>query len=166
MIEGRIDAKNFTKRLQRMRQSIPNVSLLAMRDATMFVQRYIVQFKLSGQVLKRKTNRLAGSIDREEFTIGGGVVGRVGSNVKYAPILELGGVIKAKNVPYLRFKVNGHWVSVKEVTIPPHPYIMSSLNESVRRIGEILGVKFMSSLVTEANKVPGGAVSYNVPGGD
>jgi len=156
LIEGRIDAKNFTKRLQRMKQSIPRISLLAMRDATMFMQRYIVQFKLSGQVLKRKTGRLAGSIDREEYTVGGGVIGRIGSNLKYARIHELGGVIKAKNVPYLRFKVDGNWVSVTQVTIPPRPYIMSSLNESVKKIGDILGVKFISSLVTEGRKVPGG----------
>lgn len=166
MIEGRIDAKNFTKRLDRIRKTIPQSSLLAMRDATMFIQQYIVRVKLSGQVLKRKTGRLAGSIDREEFTVGGGVVGRIGSNVKYARIHELGGTIKAKNVPYLRFYVDGHWVSIKEVKIPARPYIMSSLNESVKRIGDILGVKFISSLVTEANKVPGGAVSYNVPGGN
>jgi len=163
LIEGRIDATNFTKRLDRMRKTIPQSSLLAMRDATMFMQRYIVQFKLSGQVLKRKTGRLAGSIDREEYIMGGGVIGRIGSNLKYARIHELGGVIKAKNAPYLKFYVDGHWVSTTQVTIPQRPYIWSSLTESTKRIGEILGMKFISSLVTEAQKVPGGAVAYNIP---
>lgn len=163
MIEGRIDAKNFTKRLDRMRKTIPQSSLLAMRDATMFVQKHIVQTKLSGQVLKRKTGRLAGSIDRMEYVMGSWVIGRIGSNLKYARIHELGGVIKAKNVPFLRFKVDGHWVSVKEVKIPQRSYIWSSLTESTKRIGDILGVKFISSLVTEGKKVPGGAVGYNTP---
>jgi len=35
---------------------------------------------------------------------------------------EYGGVIKAKNKPYLVFKIDGHWVRVKQVYQPPHPH--------------------------------------------
>ena len=77
----------------------------------------------------------------------------IGTNVIYAPIHEFGGTIRAKNAPYLVFQLPGYqtrsgkltafgkaaaegavdsggnavnatgWVSVKEVTIPPRPYL-------------------------------------------
>ena len=52
----------------------------------------------------------------------------VGTNVKSASTHQLGAkgrTIRAKNKPYLRFKVNGAWVSVKKVkvTIPARPFL-------------------------------------------
>lgn len=43
---------------------------------------------------------------------------RVGTNIQYAPLHQFGGEIRAKNHPYLRFKVGERWVSKKSVTIP------------------------------------------------
>jgi len=43
---------------------------------------------------------------------------------------EFGGVIKAKNVPYLKFKIDGHWVQVKQVTQPPHPHARPTLDKN------------------------------------
>lgn len=47
----------------------------------------------------------------------------IGSALKYARIHNLGGVIRAKTAPYLHFKVDGHWVKVKEVTIPKRRFL-------------------------------------------
>lgn len=44
----------------------------------------------------------------------------VGSNLEYARIHDEGGVIEPKKSKYLRFQINGHWVTVKKVTI--HKY--------------------------------------------
>jgi phage gpG-like protein len=92
----------------------------------------------------------------------------VGSNLVYARIHELGGVIKPINGPYLKFQVknfvpatrtlkNGTsfsytqrvgagWVSVKQVTIPKRPYLGPSrdkkmpeiTNSFLRAVGEPL----------------------------
>lgn len=44
----------------------------------------------------------------------------VGTNLAYARIHDLGGDIEPKNGKYLKFKINGHWVSVKHVRINPY----------------------------------------------
>lgn len=47
-----------------------------------------------------------------------------GTNVIYAAIHQSGGVIRAKNKPYLVFKVPGGGLRrVKQVTIPARPYL-------------------------------------------
>jgi phage gpG-like protein len=45
----------------------------------------------------------------------------IGTNVKYAPTHQFGATIVPKQKPSLKFMVNGHWVSVKKVTIPARP---------------------------------------------
>lgn len=47
----------------------------------------------------------------------------VGTNVIYAAIHQLGGVIKPKSAKALQFKVSGGFVVVKKVEIPPRPYL-------------------------------------------
>jgi len=55
---------------------------------------------------------------------------QVGTNVIYAPIQEFGGIIRAKNAPYLVFKTkDGTWHSVKSVQIPAHPYLRPAYDE-------------------------------------
>jgi len=46
---------------------------------------------------------------------------------------EFGGVIKAKNVPYLMFKINGKWVKVKQVTQPAHPHFRPTLDRNAEK---------------------------------
>lgn len=48
----------------------------------------------------------------------------IGTNVKYAAIHQAGGVVMAKNKPYLKFKIGDQWVSKKSVTIPARPFLM------------------------------------------
>lgn len=47
----------------------------------------------------------------------------VGTNDIRARIHQYGGEIKAKNVPYLQFKIGDRWVKVKSVKIRARPYI-------------------------------------------
>ena len=56
-----------------------------------------------------------------------GILGKIGSNVKYAAIQERGGIVKAKNVKYLKFQIEGRWISKKQVTIPAHYYVRNTL---------------------------------------
>jgi phage gpG-like protein len=66
-----------------------------------------------GQTL-RDTARL-----QRSFTVSINTSGfSIGSNVRYAKSHQDGITIRAKNAPYLRFRMNGKWVSRKEVTLP------------------------------------------------
>ena len=150
-----IGMKAFLGTMQRMKKAVPHASLASMKQATQYLRGYIVKNKLRGQVLKTKSGRLAGSIDREEFLIGGGAVGRVGSNLKYARIHEMGGVIKASSAPYLKFFVDGHWVMTDQVKIPARPYIWSSFLESTTKLGDILGKKFIVDVVAQGTRLMG-----------
>jgi phage virion morphogenesis protein len=47
----------------------------------------------------------------------------VGTNVKYAPIHQHGGVITAKRAKYLRFRVGKSWARKKSVKMPARPFI-------------------------------------------
>jgi phage virion morphogenesis protein len=69
-----------------------------------------------GQPL-RNTGRLMNSVTYQ--VEGNSVV--IGTNVKYAPTHQFAATIVPKEKPALRFMVNGHWVSVKKVTIPARP---------------------------------------------
>ena len=46
-----------------------------------------------------------------------------GNGLPYAMIQQYGGVVQAKNVPYLKFKMGDQWVSKKSVKIPARPYV-------------------------------------------
>lgn len=61
----------------------------------------------------------------------------------HAAIHEFGGVIKAKNGGYLRFKTkDGFWHTVKEVTIPARPYVRPAfyekMDEALSEFGRLL----------------------------
>ena len=73
---------------------------------------------------------------------------RVGSNYiqigvpyKWGAVHQFGATIRAKNVPFLRFKINGKWISKKQVTIPARPFLGISLADRVE-IKRILGTTF------------------------
>ncbi len=53
--------------------------------------------------------------------------------VVYAAIHEYGGTITAKNGPYLHFKGSKGWARVRQVTIPPRPYIGPAI-DNLRKI--------------------------------
>ena len=62
----------------------------SMGRITIRLQAHVVRNKLSGQVLKVRTNNLRGSIHQEIIRDGSGIVGRVGTNVEYAAFHEYG----------------------------------------------------------------------------
>lgn len=60
------------------------------------------------------------------------------SNLVYASILETGGIIRAKRGPYLHFKIADGWVKVKQVTIPPLPYMEPGIVDNLREVEAII----------------------------
>lgn len=146
MIDLKWDFRKFNRNLDRIARESKPVGLTAMRKATEYVRGYIVKNKLSGQVLSRRTGRLAGSITSAQRIEGQDIVGMVGSNLKYARIHELGGVIRPKNFKFLHFMINGQEIFTKKVTMPKRPYIMPSIEESSKKIVSIFGTEFFAEI--------------------
>lgn len=62
-------------------------------------------------------------------------VGMLGSDSrKYQRIHETGGYIRARNKPYLVFKIGGRWIRVKEVYIRPKQYFRKGWKLGLRSI--------------------------------
>lgn len=82
---------------------------------------------------------LQGSIFQKVERYGSRILGWLASNLVYARIQELGGTIKAKRAEYLKFRVGGRWVQVKEVEIPARPYISPAQARVMDMLDEFLG---------------------------
>lgn len=144
--------------MDRLKQRTPHASGMAMSRACEMLRGYIVKRKLSGQVLKRRTGRLAGSIDKEVTTKKDETIGRVGSNLKYAKIHEIGGVIPAHTIypvkaSVLHFYMNGQEVFCKSADIPEikmkaRHYISSSMKEYRNDLQRILGRTFWTEVTS------------------
>lgn len=62
----------------------------------------------------------------------------VGSNLVYAAIQELGGVITPRTAEYLTFQIGNQWVKVRTVTIPARPYIEPTIKKEIGKYTEII----------------------------
>jgi len=62
----------------------------------------------------------------------------IGTDKVQAKQLEFGGVIEAKNAPYLVFQVDGHWVQVKQVYQPGHPHFRPPLDQNGSKYQDII----------------------------
>ena len=130
------------------KRKIPNL-IRGIDIATLRLERVIKARKLSGQVLNVRTGRLRSSFgtQRARHQSGVGVYGLVGTNVVYARIHEVGGVIKPKAGKYLRFKTaDGFWHTVKEVTIPARPYAAPAMREEKDYISRVIIREVMKPL--------------------
>ena len=104
----------------------------------------VVSSWVKGEAKRRcpvgETADLQKSITNEVKSESGEIVGRIGSNVVYAAIQEYGGVIRARNKPYLHFKTkDGKWHKVKSVTIPAQPYLRPAILDNKDQITTKLG---------------------------
>jgi len=89
---------------------------------------------------KNKASSVSGSAksgDEVEKPSKNGVV-RIGTNVEYAAIQEFGGEIRAKNAPYLTFKIDGHWVRVKQVKIGGKFYLKGGMQQTEKVVKQIM----------------------------
>ena len=136
-----------TKLLTVLKQKGPAIRQVLMSRLNILMlqlQRYIVTEKLSGQILKRRTGILAGSIhtvpaaERGTQITGGVQYG--GGPAFYGPILESGSAaheIFAVKARALRFVTGGKIVFAKSVShpgIPAKPFMLPSLEENMADI--------------------------------
>jgi len=143
--------KKVVDNMDRLRTKTPHASMISMQTATQMLRGYIVKNKLSGQVLKRVTGDLARKIDTEVITEKDYVIGRVGSNLKYARVHELG-IDKMVTVKQHQRQSLGGMVTVREHMMhmkqKKRQYIGSSLKEMRPRLQKILGQKFWTEVTS------------------
>lgn len=109
--------------------------------------------RLSGEVLHVRTGRLRNSVTASAPIVSGGnVEGRVGTNVVYARIHELGGEIVAKTGSYLKFQIDGQWVQVPRVVMPRRPYLQPSLDENRASIAEDIRGEVMALVPSQGGR--------------
>lgn len=101
-----------------------------MAGVVLYIAAYVKSEKLSGQVLHIQTHRLKSSITGTAQAVGDIISGKIGTNVVYARIHELGGTILPKNGPFLKFNIGGRWIFASKVAMPARPFLAPSLNEN------------------------------------
>lgn len=95
--------------------------------------------KAKGNFNKPNTPRVrTGALRRSIASGSDGLSAWIASNLKYARIQEMGGVITARRKPYLTFKVGNSWVSKKSVTIPARPYLQTAIKNNIDRVVAII----------------------------
>ena len=104
---------------RRIRSRIAQVT----RQLGRALQHDVQNNKLTGQVVKVRSNVLASSINRQFEENGGNFIATVGTDVPYAKILEFGvsrpWLIEARTAKTLRFAVGGRTLFRKRVLHPP-----------------------------------------------
>ena len=85
--------------------------IFAMKRSTIRLADYIAEHKLSGQKLRVRTGGLRRSLQEKRAKKvqerGDGVIGIVGTNLKYAAIHEYGGTIRPKRAKWLAIPLKG-----------------------------------------------------------
>jgi phage gpG-like protein len=139
-------AEDLRQRLDRLSGDVQASILATSQTLAASLQAHIQQDKLSGQVLRQLSGDLAASIAATADVADGVVTAQVFSAnpPPYAAILEFGGVIPAHDVrpvsaEALSFMLDGRRVfariaQIPEVTVPPHSYLRSSLQDMAAEI--------------------------------
>lgn len=105
---------------------------IAMQQATIRIQATTKASYLSGQALERRTNNLSGSIHRQVEEEGDAIIGRVGTNVKYAPVHEYGGTFQIPT-----HSRAGHLVTAHTATYKARPFLGPAYRDSAPYIRDI-----------------------------
>ena len=106
------------------------------------------KWPLSGRVKNEGGQTLSDTARlRRSFTVRGYPDrAEVGTNDIKAAIHQLGGIIRAKNKPFLKFKIGNQWVQKKEVRIPARPFLMVQ-DEDWPKMTQYLGKYFIEGTV-------------------
>ncbi len=123
----KVDLKELRKSFRNWEQKLPKLSKLILSRTGEAITGNIKQYWLTGYALNVRSGRLRKSISYKMIGNKAVDIGTLGSNVVYARIHEKGGVIRPVRSQYLRFQVNGRWVTTKEVRIPARPYVLPAI---------------------------------------
>ena len=134
LMVNRKDLESLEKMPKQMRMGL----LKGMKKAMLFAEGEAKKsFNTAGHV-KSRTGHLRRSIRSQVVDKGHVIVGSIGSNVIYSRIHEFGGTIVPRTKEWLRFVIDGRWVTTKKVVIPARPYLYPAIEENQRKIGMII----------------------------
>jgi len=143
-----IDLK-LSEKSRKMLRKMPDLIVPALRKGTeeaMILAEREAKLNLSGKILNRRTGRIRNSITHKVGIQGDKVVGKIGTNVVYGRIHELGGEIYPRKAKALKFNIPGvGWRTAKKVVMPARPYLRPALEDNMSDIARIL-----ANRVTEA----------------
>lgn len=133
--------KGSIERLKRAPGDFRAVLIPAMWKCMYEAERTAKTEHLSGprpKVLNIRSGRLRASIKPKVRKSGDTVRGEIGTNVIYARIHEMGGVITPKKTKALKFNIPGvGWRTAKKVTIPARPFLRPAMTENLNRFRDI-----------------------------
>lgn len=140
MIQIETNISEVIVRLQNKSLQARNKLKATIEELSVFLKNYVVNQKLSGQVLNRRTGRLSDSIKSEVTDSGSEITGTIGTNiaaVPYAAIHEYGGEVKTRlGTGKGKPKKNGKATFM----MPERSYLRSSLADNkdyiIQRITE------------------------------
>ena len=140
----RIDDAAFIRDLQSLRGKTSGSAMKPAALAGGFVIEGAAKINVRNNFDKHPTGNLLGSINtRATTTKKDSVTVAVGTNVIYAAIHEFGGTIKAKNAKALQFEIDGEFVTVKSVYIPPRPYMRPAVDNNLAAIKDTIKYHLM-----------------------
>lgn len=146
-IDLTVDRKDL-KDLRDLDDEVRKGLLKGVRNAMFYAEREAKgSFGQEGH-LKVQTGNLRRSIQSGAEETSDGVRGWLGSNVVYAAIHELGGVIRPRAARYLHFNIDGEQKAVKQVDIPARPYLRPSIEDNIDDIRDII----VSSIMKEVGE--------------
>jgi hypothetical protein len=121
------ESERVVLNLQRFPNEMPQAIRRGMDSGLRFVAGRIQQKRLTGTgpfpVGQHQLGTRSGLLRRSVATTpaivqGNKVIGEIGSDVLYAPVHEYGKTIRAKNAPFLVFKIGNRVIRTKQVIIP------------------------------------------------
>lgn len=145
MITMDVEAGHVVARLTRMKADVRAKLMAAVTGLAIELRAYVVDRKLSGQVLKRRSGRLSRSIAHKVEVDKESVIGIVGTNVEYAGFHEFGftGVEQVKDHYRHITQAFGRPITPREVFVRAHqrsinyggrPFLRPSLGEMENKI--------------------------------
>ena len=145
----KIDVKITKNKIDDIIRNIERVLIKHLTKATeagLERARNYTKRRLTGEVLRVQTGRLRNSIAIDTETRGNRILGRIGTNVVYGRLWELGGTIPGytivpRTAKALRFVIDGKVIFAKKVQMPPRvvkarPFIKPSLKEAEKDFEE------------------------------
>jgi len=85
-----------------------------------------------------KTGHLRRTVKSGVKVTSDNAIGWLSADTKYAAIHEFGGIIRPVSAPSLKFKIDGQWISAKQVVMPERPYLRPAIEDNLDRIEDII----------------------------
>lgn len=124
----KMEDKEVLRRFKKLKYRIADVNRMALALICEEVISRSSSHYLAGQVLKRRTGRLANSL---EYRLIDDWEAEVGSRLIYAAIHEYGGEIRPVMAKFLRFQIGDKVIFTKgPIMIPARPYLKPALDDT------------------------------------